>query len=117
MFLKRSVFAYAAVVAFLLAAMLSPRAASAKKSKTIQSTMSIINATSLGGKPLKAGTYRVIVNDSTVTMKSGDKVVAQAPVQWKDADSKAEYSSIVSDGHGIQEIHFQGKTRYIAVKK
>lgn len=117
MFRTRSVLACAAVAAFLLAAMLSPCVASAKDSKNIQSTMTIANATSLGGKPLKAGTYRVIANDSTVTMKSGDKVVAQAPVQWKDAGSKAEYSSIISDDHGIQAIHFQGKTRYIEVKE
>jgi hypothetical protein len=115
MFRRRSVFAYAAVAAFLLAAMLSPRAASAKNSKTINATMYISSPTSLGGKPVKAGTYSVIAGDSTVQMKSGNKVVAEAPVQWKDAGSKAGYSSIVTDAQGIKEIHFSGKSRYIEV--
>jgi hypothetical protein len=115
MFRSRTVFASAAVVAFLLAATLSPRAASANDSKTIQSTMSIANSTLLGGKPLKAGTYRVFADGSTVKMKSGNKVVAEAPAQWKDAGAKAEYSFIVTDAQGIKEIHFNGKSRYVEV--
>jgi hypothetical protein len=117
MFRKRIVFAYAVVAAFFLAAMLSPLVSGATDSKTIQSTMNIVNATSLGGKTVKAGTYKVIADDSSVQMKSGDKVVAEASVEWKDASSKAEYSSIVTDSHGIREFHFEGKSRYVEVKE
>lgn len=117
MFRSRSVFACAAVVAFLVAATLSPRVARAKDSKIIQTTMNIANATSLGGKPLKPGTYKVVADGSTVTMKSGNKVVAEAPVKWKDADTKTGYSFIVTDAQGITEFHFNGKSRYAEVKE
>jgi hypothetical protein len=95
----------------------SPRLASAKNSKDVSTTMDILTTTSLGGKALKAGSYKVIADGSTVTMKRGNKVVAEAPAQWKDEDSKSEYSSIVTNAKGITEIHFQGKDRYLQVQE
>jgi len=103
------------LAAFALA--ISPRPASAKNSKDINTTMDILTSTSLGGKALKPGTYKVVVDGSSVTMKSGNKVVAEAPAQWKDGSSKSEYSSIVTSAKGITEIHFQGKTSYLEVQE
>lgn len=111
----RCVFACLILAAFALA--ISPRPASAKNSKEINTTMDILSDTSLGGKALKAGTYKVVVDGSSVTMKDGNKVVAEAPAQWKDGSSKSEYSSIVTSAKGITEIHFEGKTRYLEVQE
>jgi hypothetical protein len=79
--------------------------------------MDIFTATSLGGKPVKPGSYRVVADGSTVTLKSGNKVVAEAPAEWKDADNKSAYSSIVTDGQGIKEFHFEGRASYLEVKE
>ncbi len=116
-FRKQRVFAGAALAVLLVALTLLPRTSSAKNSKTAQTTMDILIPTSLGGKPLKAGTYKVIADGSTVTLRLGNKLVAEAPAQWKDGNTKAQYSFIVTDAHGIDEIHFDGKTRYIQVKE
>lgn len=116
MFRKRSVCVSAAAAALLFALALPPRVASAKDSKAIQSNVDILSPTSLGGKQIKPGSYKVIVDGSTVEMKSGKKIVAEAPAQWKSSNSKAHYSFIVTNPSGIKEIHFHGKSRYIEVE-
>lgn len=115
MFKRQRVFACLTLTACVLA--ISARPASAKNTKDISVTMDVPAATSLGGKPLKPGTYKVIVDGSTVTMKSGNKVAAEAPATWKQGSSKPQYSSIVTDAKGIEEIHFEGKTDYIQVQE
>ncbi|MGH9738905.1 MAG: hypothetical protein ACRD4X_10000, partial [Candidatus Acidiferrales bacterium] len=89
----------------------------ANEAKTASTNMDISTPTSLGGKPVKAGTYRVVANGSTVTLKSGGKTIAEAPVEWKQSDDKASYSSVVTDGQGIKAFHFEGRTSYIEVEE
>lgn len=115
MFQGQRVFACLILVAFAVA--ISPRFAGAKNSKDISATMDILTTTSLGGKTLKPGSYKVIVDGSTVTVKSGNKVAAEAPATWKDGSAKSQYSSIVTDAKGIEEIHFEGKTDYVEVQE
>ncbi|HVB86693.1 MAG TPA: hypothetical protein VNK23_08535 [Candidatus Dormibacteraeota bacterium] len=115
MFQGQRVFACLTLAACALA--ISPRPASAKNTRDITATMDVPAATSLGGKALKPGTYKVIVGGSTVTMKSGNKVAAEAPATWKQGSSKPPYSSIVTDAKGIEEIHFEGKTGYVEVQE
>jgi hypothetical protein len=117
MFRKPYNFALSLLLASVLATALVAQTASAKDSKTISTNMDIITATALGGKPVKPGTYRVIADGSTVTMKRGNKVIAQGPASWKDGDGKAEYSSVVTDGQGITQFHFEGRESYIQVKE
>jgi hypothetical protein len=105
------------LLASVLATALATQTASAQGSKVINADMDIVTATSLGGKPVKPGTYRVVADGSTVTLKRGNKVIAEAPAEWKDADSKANYSSVVTDGQGITQFHFEGKESYIQVKE
>jgi len=82
-------------------------------------TMSVdlSNTATLGGTVLKAGSYSVRAENSKVTLSRGGKVVAEAPVEWKNETGKAEYSSIVTDHDQITEIHFSGKTKYIAISR
>lgn len=117
MFRKPFNFALSLVLASVLATALAAQTASAKDSKTISTDMDIATATSLGGKPVKPGSYRVIADGSTVTLKRGNKVIAEAPAEWKDGDDKAGYSSVVTDGQGITQIHFEGRASYIQVKE
>jgi hypothetical protein len=42
-------------------------------------------------------------------------VVAEAPIEWKDGQSKASYTSVVTDGNQITEVHIDGKAKYISV--
>ncbi len=91
-----------------------------KKSKsTASGTMDLLNPATLGGKQLKPGTYEVKADDSKLSIYHDGKVVAEAPVQWKDEAGKSQYSAIVTDGDGksIREVHFDGKTKYVEVSE
>ena len=77
--------------------------------------MDVLSAATLGGKRFKPGTYTVKADDSKVTVSHNGKMVAEAPVQWKDETNKASDSNIVSRTTQIKEIHFGGKMRYVEV--
>ena len=87
---------------------------SAKGDET-KTTITVPNATWLAGQEIKPGDYNVSVTETQVVMSRNGKVVATAPVQWKDEANKAPYSTIVSEGNKIKEIHFGGKTKYVQV--
>jgi hypothetical protein len=107
-------FVLAALAALAVAVPLAARNASAKNTKAT-ATMDIFNATTLGGKQIEPGTYKIEVGDSTVTFLRDGKMVAEAPVQWKDEARKANLSNIVTQNDQIKEIHFSGKTKYVEV--
>jgi hypothetical protein len=79
------------------------------------SVVTVQNPTSLGGQEIKPGDYMVSVTETQVTMSKNGKVIAQAPVQWKDETAKPRYTTIVTDGNKIKEFHFGGKARYVEV--
>ena len=109
-------FVLAVLVAVALAMPLAAQANTGKNSKAGASArMDLINDASIGGKSIKAGTYDVKADDTTLTLKQNGKVVAQAPIEWKDEPSKSAYSSLVTESGTVLEVHFSGKTRYAAV--
>ena len=82
---------------------------------TVKASMDLPTTAVLSGAELKPGSYTVSADDSKVTLSRDGKVVATAAVQWKDAANKARYSTIVTDGSQIKEIHFNGKTKYAEI--
>lgn len=104
------------LAALVLVLSMGLQSLSAKESKgDTTATFTIGIATSLAGQSIAPGDYKVTVTETQLTMSRGSKVVAQVPVQWKDATSKSDRSSIVMDGNKITEFHFGGKNRYVAV--
>jgi len=106
-------FVLAALVAVALAMPLAARANTGKNSKVGASArVDLITDASIGGKSVKAGTYDVKADDTTLTLKQNGKVIAQAPIEWKDEPSKSANSSLVTESGTLLEVHFSGKTRY-----
>ena len=108
------------VVTILAAlALVIPIAVRADDSKTVKPVSRVAvdlhSAATLAGKDLKAGTYQLSADDSKMTISRGGKVVAEAPIEWKDGQSKASYTSVVTESDKITEVHFDGKTKYISV--
>jgi hypothetical protein len=104
------------VAALALAMPIVARANEGKNSKsTARASMELLNAANIGGKQVKAGTYDVKAGESTLTLIHNGKVVAEAPIEWKDESSKSKYSSIIVDGGSVKEVHFYGKNRYAQV--
>jgi hypothetical protein len=87
----------------------------AKNGKATTADVALLSAASIAGKQLKPGTYRVIADDSKVTLTLDGKVVAEAPVQWKDETNRPHYSQIVTTDDQVKEIHFGGKMRYVTI--
>jgi len=106
------------LAALALALPIAARDGDTNPTKIIVSmSVDLSSPASLGGTMLKAGSYSVKADSAKVTLLRGGKVVAEAPVQWKDEAGKAEYSTIVTDNNQIIEIHFGGKTKYVAIAR
>jgi hypothetical protein len=81
----------------------------------VSMSVDLNNSATLGGTQLKPGSYSVKADGDKVTLLRGGKSIAEAPVQWKDENGKASYSSIVTEGGRIKEIHFNGKSKYVEI--
>lgn len=109
------VFAFA-----LLLAMSLPALAAAKNTKQINGSVlekgnfTLYATRSLNGVTLKAGDYKVLATDSQISFVRDGKVVAQASIQWKDAQ-RADGNTLLADGGNIKEIQFKGKKRSAVV--
>jgi hypothetical protein len=106
-----------AVVALAVVIPIAARDAAAKDTKATTTTIDLFSAVTVGGKDLKPGTYRITADDSRVTLELNGKVVAQAPVQWKDETRKPADSRIVTQNNQLKEIHFGGKMRYVEISE
>ena len=96
-----------------------PIAARADDSKTIKPVSRVAvdlhSSATLAGKDLKPGTYQVSADETKMTILRDGKVVAEVPIEWKDGQGKASYTSVVTDSNQITEVHFGGKAKYISV--
>jgi hypothetical protein len=108
-------FAMTVLAALALALPVAAKHDTNDSKSTVKASMDLPTAAVLSGAELKPGSYTVSADESKVTLSRDGKIVATAPVQWKDAPSKAKYSTIVTDGNQIREIHFNGKTRYAEI--
>jgi hypothetical protein len=113
--MNRAMTVFAALV--LLVAIAATNAPAKDTKAGVSTTMSLLVPATVAGHELKPGDYAVSADDSHVTISINGKVVAEAPVQWKDETSKARYSAFVSQGNKITEIHFGGKTRFVTISE
>ncbi len=77
-------------------------------------TFNLVGNKSLKGTTLPPGEYRVVASDSQVSFLLKGKVVAQAPIQWKDIQL-ADANAVVDESGSIQEIRFRGKGRSVVI--
>jgi len=103
------------LVALALAIPVAAKHDATNDSKQVSTRMDLLNPATLSGKALQPGSYAVTADESKVTLSLNGKIVAEAPVQWKDEAGKARDSAFVTDNSQIREIHFSGKTKYIEV--
>jgi hypothetical protein len=106
---------FAPILVALLVAMPLAARDNGKNGKATTTEVDILSACSLAGKQLKPGTYRVTADDAKVTIEMNGKVVAEAPVTWKDETSKPRNSNVVTNDNSVTEIHFNGKMRFVSI--
>jgi hypothetical protein len=100
------------LAALALALPLAARAGAAKDKSIARATMQVLTDSSLAGNKVKAGTYDVVANESTLKLMQKGKVVAETPISWKDEQSRSPYSGVVAENGSITEVHFSGKKRF-----
>jgi hypothetical protein len=105
-----------AVAAILLLA-LARSANTEGVESAVKSSLHFFHAVTLSEKEVQPGIYSLVANSSKVMLKQSGKVVAEAPVQWKDGDKKEFATHVVLDGNNIKEIRFAGRTRYIVIQR
>jgi hypothetical protein len=105
------------VVAVLMLCMtLAAGIAAAKGTKpVVNTTMSLYNSAFILGHELKAGDYNVAATDTMLTISQNNKVLVEAPITWKNETGKSQFSTFVTDGNKVTELHFSGKTQYAVV--
>jgi hypothetical protein len=74
--------------------------------------MSLYNSAFVLGHELKAGDYSVTATDTMLTISQNNKVLVEAPITWKNEAGKSQFSTFVTDGNKVTELHFSGKTQY-----
>jgi len=103
------------LLAAAIPAMASPKGA--KMSNAIaKGQFAVAGGELLNGTTLAPGEYKVVANDSTVSFFRGDKLIVQAPIQWKDGAQKIEQNAIVTEAGKIQEVRFKGQNRSVVVQ-
>jgi hypothetical protein len=73
-------------------------------------TFNLVGRKSLNGTTLPPAEYKVVASDSQISFLLKGKIVAQAPIQWKDIQL-ADTNAVVDQSGNIQEIRFKGKGR------
>jgi len=70
----------------------------------------------IGGSKVAGGDYALVVDDTQLTVKRGNKVVAQVPAHWVTRDTKSDTDSVVygSDGQVI-EIRFAHQNEVLVI--
>lgn len=111
----RPVYSLIAIAAIVLFALSTAHAGIPPASGKTTATLDLLSTVTLGGATVKPGSYTVTADDTTVTLVSNGKTIAQAKVQWKDSARKAESTSVLVDGGVAKEIHFSGKTKYVEI--
>ncbi len=108
-------FVMALMFAVAIPAMASPKGAKMSNS-VAKGQFYVVGGEILNGVTLASGEYNVVASDSTLSFFRGKKLIAQAPIQWKDGAQKTQQNAIVTDTGKIQEVRFKGKNRSVVVQ-
>ncbi len=109
-----SLFAVALMLAVAIPAMASPKGERMSKALA-KGHFTIVGGEMLNGTALTSGEYNVVASDSTLSFFRGDKLIAEAPIQWKDNTQKIEHNAIVTETGQVREVRFKGQNRSVVV--
>jgi hypothetical protein len=99
---------------------IATRATPAKDAKSsvtpvAKTDLRLVIPATLGGTNLQAGEYSMTADDTHARFLKGGRVIAEAPIQWKDESAKRPITAIFIEANQIKEIHFGGKMKYVEI--
>ena len=78
--------------------------------KPVTKDLPITHTLKVGKVDVRAGDYRVMIDNNHLTLMNGKKVVAESSGRWENRDEKAPATEIVSNADGqVLELRFGGK--------
>ena len=100
------------VALFLVVALAFPAMA-----KPVSKSLNLPTQTKFGGSLLDAGNYKLLIDDTTVTVKKGKEVIAQVQGQWEPREKRNDLTSILQGPNGeVLEIRFAGERRALVIR-
>lgn len=85
--------------------------------KPISRSISLTQRARFAGTTLDAGSYQLLIDGTSVTIKKGRQVVAQVEGQWEQLAKSPDYTSILLGDNGeVKEIRFRGEKRYLVIR-
>lgn len=109
------VFALALLLAVALPVIATPKDGMTLTGNILaKGTFNVADSKSLNGTTLPPGEYKVIVSGSQVSFLLKGKIVAQAPIEWKDTE-RTDNNALVDESGSIREIRFKGKRRSVII--
>ncbi|HKS68338.1 MAG TPA: hypothetical protein VJR26_13945 [Candidatus Acidoferrales bacterium] len=85
--------------------------------RTDSAEVSVTNPTTIAGKQLNPGTYRLEVEPGQKQLKvidtSSDRTVAEVPCQWIQLKTAPNGTEVIVSDNQVKEIDFKGKTRAV----
>lgn len=91
----------------LVLALVLPAAA-----KPVKTSFRVFKNVTLAGTQLEPGEYKLVADESTVTIFQDGKKVLEAPANWVSGE-KPRQTSIVTNGQAVSEIHIYGQERHL----
>lgn len=86
--------------------------------KPVTKVINIPQTAKLGKTQLQAGEYTLLIDGSTVTVKSGKKVIAETEGRWEQREDKQPYDSVLVGTDGtVQEFRFGGDRRVLVLNE
>lgn len=99
-----------AVIAFLLVCSLAAPALARPVSRNVQ----LSQVAKVGKAELEAGSYRLLIDGSKVSVFKGQKMVAEMEGRWEQREAKYRYNSHLINRRGeLEEIRFAGDDRVL----
>jgi len=97
---------------FLVVALAIPAMA-----KPVSKSLNLPTQTKFGGSLLEAGNYKLLIDNTTVTVKKGKEVIAQVQGQWEPREKRNDLTSILQGPNGeVLEIRFAGERRALVIR-
>lgn len=84
--------------------------------KPVTKSITLNQPARVGSAQLEAGDYRLVIEDTKVTVKRGKEVLATIEGRWEMRETKASHNSILTGANGeIKEVRFGGDKRVLVL--
>ncbi len=78
--------------------------------KPVSKSLPVSHNVRFGQVDVKAGDYRVTIDNNHLKLMNGNKTVAETDGRWEEREAKSEYTSILSNAEGrVLELRFEGQ--------